>query len=235
MSLFGYIYVLFPLCPEVSRYMAYLVSCFCLVGSIFVGLSALYYTDLKKIIAASSIVHMSYAVIGIFSFNPEAVCASVVAMFAHGIISSGLFFSIGSLYNRYSERDLSFFSNLTGKMSDLGFNFFFLSFANAAFPATIGYLPEVMILVASTQYGLYMPVFLLIPLFINGAYNIWAITRLCFGPEKPHQVIEHVEPLSFGEMYIFYTCFILILALGFHPSFLMQNIDTTLTFIYAYE
>jgi len=224
MSGFGFIRVLLPLCPRASVYFSSSVFCICILGGIYVAFTACSQTDLKKIIAASSIVHMSYATLGVFNFDSLSLISAIIAMFAHGIISAGLFFSIGYIYHLYGERDLAYYSNLKLKLPYFTFAFFFLIFSNTAFPGTINFPAELGIFLAIFHNNPLLSFFLLIPLILNGAYNIWALTRFCFGPDKPSVVIKHVEELDMC-VYILYFLVAFSLLLGLFPNFLISGIE----------
>jgi NADH-quinone oxidoreductase subunit M len=114
---------------------------------VYCSLTTLRQNDLKKIIAYSSIVHMNFSVLGLFSFNYLAVQASIFSMLAHGLTSSALFFLVGMLYDRSKVRLIIYFGGLTQKMPIYSFFLVFFSFANIAFPGTIGFIGEFLILV----------------------------------------------------------------------------------------
>jgi len=125
---FGFIRILLPLCPRACMWFSFFVFSICIIGGSYAAFTAASQTDLKRIIAASSIVHMSYSTIGVFNMDLISVVSAIFAMFAHGLISAGLFFAIGCIYSRYGERDLSFYTSLFKKCLNCLLSFYFILF-----------------------------------------------------------------------------------------------------------
>eukprot|EP01088_Endostelium_zonatum_P020340 TRINITY_DN7455_c0_g1_i1.p1 TRINITY_DN7455_c0_g1~~TRINITY_DN7455_c0_g1_i1.p1 ORF type:complete len:160 (+),score=1.28 TRINITY_DN7455_c0_g1_i1:399-878(+) len=143
-------------------------SLFSIISSSFI---ILIQTDLKKIIAFSSVIHMNYIVLGIFSLDAKAIVASVIYMFSHAFVSSGLFYLVGLIYENTGTRDLLNFSS-TLKYSQNFFLFFFLfNLSNVSFPMTVSFIAELMLLNNLFYLNIFIILIILISVFISIIYT----------------------------------------------------------------
>jgi len=223
---FGIIRILLFLTPFSTFQFRPLVFLICSFGMIFTGFTALRQIDIKKIIAYSSVVHMSYATLGLFTHSSYGIFSAILAMISHGIISAGLFFAVGSLYNRFSHRDLHFFSALYFLFPELSFVFFIYLLANIAFPGTASFPLELGILFALFDSNFLMSLFVLLPIMLNGSYNIWLATRLCFGPIRDSIIIKEPGKLNHAEYIIHSSCIFLIFFLGLKANLFFKLVST---------
>jgi NADH:ubiquinone oxidoreductase subunit 4 (subunit M) len=138
--------------------------------------------DLKKLIAYSSISHMAYVIVGLFSMVEEGLVGAIFLMLAHGLVSAGLFAMVGILYDRYGTRLLRYYGGLAQSMPLFAIFFFFFLLANFAFPGTSNFLAELSILLAVAQVNWLALVLSIAGLFFTAASSVWLFNRLCFGP-----------------------------------------------------
>jgi len=218
MSIFGYLRILLPLCPRASLFLSSLVFCICILGGCYAAFTACSQTDVKKIIAYSSVVHMSYATVGVFNFDSLSIISAIVAMFAHGFISAGLFFCVGFIYAHYGERDLSYYSDIRSKLPYFSCAWMFLIFSNMSFPGTMNFPAEFGIFISLFSNNALIPIFLILPLVVTGSFTIWGGTRLCYGPDKSESIVEQVEELNDIHIIIVYSCISFILLFGCDPQ-----------------
>jgi NADH-quinone oxidoreductase subunit M len=143
---YGMIRILLILFPDATIFFKPLVYVLSLCGIIFISGVAILQTDLKKIIAYASIVHMSYILLGLFSLDASAVSASVFLMLSHGLVSAALFFLVGELYGRYKIRTIKYFRGLSLYMPTFSSLFFICILANVSFPGTSNFIGEFLIL-----------------------------------------------------------------------------------------
>lgn len=150
---YGVLRFLIPLFPIASFYFAPLIFLFSLLGVCYASLATLAQVDLKKIVAYSSVAHMSFVVLGLFGFNIQAVSGSIFLMLSHGLVSGGLFFLVGFMYERYKTRLLPYYGGLATLMPI--YSFFFLSFslANMALPGTSSFIGEFLIMVGLVSFN----------------------------------------------------------------------------------
>jgi NADH:ubiquinone oxidoreductase subunit 4 (subunit M) len=133
--------------PEVSSYFTPLVFLLSILGIIYGSCTTIRQIDLKKIIAYSSVAHMNFVTLGLFSTTIESISGSIFLMLSHGLVSSGLFICIGFLYDRYKTRIVFYYGGLATFMPFFSIFFFFLILANVSFPGTSSFVGEFLILI----------------------------------------------------------------------------------------
>jgi NADH-quinone oxidoreductase subunit M len=156
----------------------------CILGTIYGGFVALRQIDMKRQIAFSSISHMSFATLGIFTLSDAGIKGSIYLMLSHGLTSAALFYLVGILSDRYHTRSIMAFSGLLTSMPVFSFFLIIMSLANVGFPGTSGFLPEVIILVAviSTMPATLFPI--LLGMLLTTASSLIFLLRLLFGHTK---------------------------------------------------
>jgi proton-translocating NADH-quinone oxidoreductase chain M len=197
---------------------------------VFVLLSGIFYCsililrqfDVKKIIAYSSIIHMNFGLIGLFLNNVYGLTGFFYIMLSHSFISSGLFFCVGLLYDRYGTRNLKYFSGLSAGMPLYEMCFFIFLIANMGFPVFSGFIGEFLILFGCVQKNIILLIFLAVMTFFNVGFNIWLYTRLFGG--MPHRLAKF-DDLKFIELYISLVLVFFIFVFGIYPSLVTTIIE----------
>jgi NADH-quinone oxidoreductase subunit M len=169
---YGFLRFLVPLLKDGITYYFTFFSIFCILSILFSSLAAIVQTDMKKIVAYSSIAHMNYIMLGLMTYEINAVMGSILYLIAHGFISSGLFFLIGYLYDNYGSRDIQNFNSIQTFDPLFAFYFFIFNFANLAFPLTASYIAELLILSSLSSFSLLIIIFSVIPLFLILIYTL---------------------------------------------------------------
>lgn len=174
LKLGSYGFFRFLLCalPQASYYFAPLVFSLATLSIIFCSLTAIRSFDLKKIIAYSSIVHMNFAILGLFSNTLYGIHGALLLFIGHGLVSSALFFLIGVLYDTYGTRLLYYFSGLSQLAPMFSTFFLFFSLSNIAFPCTINFSAELLILVSIFFISPFMYIFLFVTNILGVIYSI---------------------------------------------------------------
>lgn len=144
---YGILRFLIPLYPNAIQYFYPLISLICIIAIIYISFTTLCQIDLKKIIAYSSIAHMSYLILGLCSFSKLALIGSLYLMLAHGFVSAGLFYIIGCLYSRYHTRIIFYYGGLVTTMPLFSSLILLFVLANISFPGTSNFIAECLILV----------------------------------------------------------------------------------------
>jgi NADH:ubiquinone oxidoreductase subunit 4 (subunit M) len=152
---YGMLRILIPFFPLMTEYLSSFIFMFALLGIIYSSVVTIRQIDLKKIIAYSSVVHMNFSLLGLFSLNFFAIVGSIFLMLSHGLVSGGLFFYIGSLYNRYKTRILTYYGGLVQVMPLFTICFFIISFANIGLPGTSSFVGEILTLVGIIYEGFF--------------------------------------------------------------------------------
>jgi NADH-quinone oxidoreductase subunit M len=161
--------VLFPIA---NNYYSPLVMTISFISIIFISIIILQQIDLKKIIAYSSIAHMNFAVLGLFSNNIYGIEGAIYTMLSHGLISSMLFFCIGILYDRYGERNILYYSNITQIMPLFSFFFFIAIAANMGIPGTSSFVGEFLLLLSLSYKSIFLLIIISFSLFLATVYCI---------------------------------------------------------------
>lgn len=223
LGVFGFLRYSLILFPQASIYFSPLVYTFCVAGIIYASLTAIKQTDLKKIVAYSSIAHMNLVVLGIFSGNVIGVEAAIFQSISHGFVSSALFFLIGILYNRYHSRLLFYYGGLVQVMP-LYTNFFlFFILSNIALPGTSSFVGEFLLLLGLFQENFFCSFFAGLSVILSGAYSLWLFNRIVFGNLKS-QFLNFYSDVSFREFFILFVLFIVSLYLGLLPYLFLNSI-----------
>ena len=181
LGLLAIIKFLIPIWPHASVFFTPMVYTLALISIIFISFNIFLQLDLKKIIAYSSIIHMNYALLGIFSKSVLGLHGAIYLMFTHGIISSGLFVVIGFLYSRFHTRLLSYYQGLCSAFPTLSSIFFILLLGNAAIPGTGGFVGEILIFFAIFDSNFIVALFSLFAPLSGAIVSIILFVRIFFG------------------------------------------------------
>jgi len=169
---YGFLRFLIPLFPYANDFFKPLVFVICLMGVIFGSFATIRQTDLKKIIAYSSVVHMNFAIIGLFTNSLEGIQGSIFLMLSHGIISAALFFCIGVLYDRYHTRILYYYGGLVQTMPLFSLFFLIFTLSNMGFPGTSGFVGEILILVGMFSFNAKVSMLLASSMVFSAVYSL---------------------------------------------------------------
>jgi proton-translocating NADH-quinone oxidoreductase chain M len=221
---YGMLRFLIFLFTDANYFFSPLVYTLCIFGIIYTSFTTIRQIDLKKIIAYSSVGHMSYVILGLFSNTIYGIIGSLILMIGHGLISSGLFFLIGIIYDRYKTRLLRYYGGLAQLMPIYSFFLLFLSFANLSFPGTINFIAEVLILLGAANTNIYITLLATFAIILTAIYSIWLLNRLIYGSINL-KYFYNFSDLSKKEFFIcFFFCF-LILIYGLFPNLLIYLIE----------
>lgn len=205
---YGYLRILFPLFPKATIYYSPFVMVLCALALVYTSLTTLRQIDIKRIVAYSSVAHMNMCLIGFFTFDLTGLTGSMLLLIGHGIVSGGLFFMIGILYNRWHTKIIKYYSGIVHFMPVFCALFFFFILGNISMPGTSNFIGEFLILVGITncnQYSLLL--WGSFSIFICSIYSIWLYNKIFFGiPNTNQRNIYDVSSLEF----------FLILPLVFH-------------------
>lgn len=214
---YGFLRFSLPMLPFANEYFTPLVYAICIVTIIYSSLTTIRQVDLKKIIAYSSISHMGFVVIGLFSGNIAGLVGSVILMLGHAFVSSALFLSVGMLYDRYHTRNISYYNGIFNYMPLYSAIFFFFTLCNISFPGTSNFIGEFMILLGVTLYEPTMGVTVALGIITGAAYAIWLCNRILFKTGYS-LAINIYSDLSRREFYMFLPFVIATIYLGLWPS-----------------
>nr|QVQ56647.1 NADH dehydrogenase subunit 4 [Erythrocystis saccata] len=220
---YGFLRFTLPLFPKGCLYFSPLIFLLSLIAIIYGSLTTLRQIDLKKVIAYSSISHMGFVTLGIFSLNITGIEGSIILMLSHGLISSAMFFCIGILYDRYATRILKYYGGLVQVMPIFVIFFMFFSFANISFPGTSSFIGEFLILLSISKISLFLTTCALIGVILSASYAIWLLNRISFGSFKISYSF-YFQDISRREFWILILLFFVVLWLGIYPSSFLELI-----------
>jgi len=224
---YGFIKILLSLFALGSLFFLPLLIIFCFLGLIYSSLLLLCQIDIKKIIAYSSVAHMNFAILGLFSYNLESFQGSFFLMISHGFSSGALFFLIGILYNRFSTRLIFYYSGLIQIMPLFNVIFFFFILVNFGFPGTANFIGEFLVFINFFYLqSFFLLILLFWVLFCSLIYNILLYIRLSFGMINVNffSYLNFLD-LSRRELVIFIPLICLSLFFGLFPSIIFQSIE----------
>lgn len=227
---YGVLRFLIPLFPTASFYFAPLVFLFSLIGVVYASLSTLAQVDLKKIVAYSSVAHMSFVVLGLFGFNIPAISGSIFLMLSHGLVSGGLFFLVGFIYERYKTRLLPYYGGLVTVMPLYAFFFLVFSLSNMALPGTSSFIGEFLIMLGLVSFNSVATVIGSFGMVFSAAYSLWLYNRLLTGSIKSI-FIKFYSDLSFKEFVIMFILLFFVILTGIYPS-LFLDIMSSYTYMF---
>ena len=226
---FGCFQFVLPATPFPTKYFLPLIEVLSCLGFFYCAIGALVQLDFKKIIAYSSVVHMHLVIFAIFSFNHKAFLGSFLLMLSHGFTSAGIFFALGSLYDRFGTRNILYLKGLVYTMPLFTSIFFLLILSNIGFPGTLNFISEILslagILLISKSCNL---IFLFLGLLINTFYNFYFYSRLAFGNftvalNNSSQLFSFNLDLNKNEFFVLCSLVLINVFLGFFPGLLTQT------------
>jgi NADH:ubiquinone oxidoreductase subunit 4 (subunit M) len=201
-----------------------------LIGVVYGSLTTLYQIDLKKIIAYSSVAHMNLTVVGVFSLNHYGLQGSVFMMLGHGIISSGLFFLVGVLYDRHHTRSVFYYGGLAQVMPLYGVMLLFFMLGNMSFPGTCNFIGELLILVGIFKAFPLVAVLSATGVVFSAAYSIFVFNRIVFTNVK-YQYISKYKDITRLEFMVLLPLVFFGIVLGILPEFVLDYTYLSVKFL----
>ena len=162
-----------PIAPDASHELAWLMITLSLVAVIYIGLVALVQTDMKKLVAYSSIAHMGFVTLGFFMFNETGMQGAVVQMVSHGFVAGAMFLCIGVLYDRLHTRQIADYGGVINRMPKFAALFLLFSMANAGLPATSGFVGEFLVILGAVQFDFWIGLLAATALIWGAGYSLW--------------------------------------------------------------
>jgi NADH-quinone oxidoreductase subunit M len=231
---YGFLRFSLPITPDASHEFAWLMIALSLIAVVYVGLVALVQTDMKKLVAYSSIAHMGFVTLGFFMFgktgHPQdqalAFQGAYLQMISHGFISGAMFLSIGVLYDRMHSRNIADYGGVVNTMPKFAALFLLFSMANAGLPATSGFIGEFMVILGAVKYNFWIGVLAASALILGAAYSLWMYKRVVFGPVA-NEHVEHLKDVNRREFWMLAVLAACVLGMGIYPAPFTQTIDAS--------
>ena len=215
-----------PIAPDASHELAWLMITLSLVAVIYIGLVALVQTDMKKLVAYSSIAHMGFVTLGFFMFNETGMQGAVVQMVSHGFVAGAMFLCIGVLYDRLHTRQIADYGGVINRMPKFAALFLLFSMANAGLPATSGFVGEFLVILGAVQFDFWIGLLAATALIWGAGYSLWMYKRVVFGPVANPNV-DKMEDVNRREFWLLMLMAALVLFMGIYPKFFTDLIQVS--------
>ena len=225
---YGFLRFSLPIAPDASHYLSGFIITLSLIAVIYIGLVALVQTDMKKLVAYSSIAHMGFVTLGFFMFNDMSMQGGIVQMISHGFISGAMFLCIGVLYDRMHSRLIVDYGGVVNTMPKFAALFVFFSMANCGLPATSGFVGEFMVILGAVKFNFWIGMLAATALILGAAYSLWMVKRVVFGAVGNKHVAELVD-LSVREFAMLAVLAIAVLVMGLYPEPFTAAMQTSVT------
>jgi proton-translocating NADH-quinone oxidoreductase chain M len=224
---YGFIRFSFPLFPEASLYFTPLVYSMAAMAVVYTSLTAIRQTDLKRIIAYTSVAHMNLVVIGLFSFNLIGFEGAMLQSLSHGFVASALFLVIGVIYDRHHTRMVKYYGGLVHVMPLFTIIFLIFTMANIALPGTSSFIGELLILTGAYKCNTSITFIGATGMVLGGGYSLWLFNRVVYGNLKI-QYLSNFCDIEKREFIIFLPLLIGTLVMGFYPEIFLDPMHMSL-------
>ncbi len=214
---YGFLRFSLPLFPLASEFFMPLIFTLSVVAVIYTSLVALAQEDMKKLIAYSSVAHMGFVTLGIFTFNQQGIEGAIFQMLSHGVVSAALFLCVGVVYDRMHSRQIASYGGLVHRMPLYAFVFMVFMLASVGLPGTSGFVGEILVLVGLFQVSILVTALAATGIVLGAAYMLWLYRRVIFGP-LTREELKTILDLDRREIAIFVPLVLVVLWMGIYPS-----------------
>ncbi len=211
---YGFLRFSLPLCPDASADFAPFVFILSIIAIIYASFVALAQTDIKKLVAYSSVAHMGFVTLGIFTMDAAGISGAITQMVSHGMISAALFLCVGVMYERTHTRKIAEFGALVYRMPRYAVIFMLFILASLGLPGTSGFVGEFLVLLGTYQVNIYAATMASLAMILGAAYALWLYQRIIFGPPTACTFTD----LNGRELISFSPLLVGVLLLGLYPA-----------------
>jgi NADH-quinone oxidoreductase subunit M len=214
---YGFLRFSLPIAPDASHHWAWLIITLSLIAVVYIGLVAMVQTDMKKLVAYSSIAHMGFCTLGFFIFNSLGMQGAIIQMISHGFVSAAMFLCIGVLYDRVHSRDIAAYGGVVNTMPWFATFAVLFAMANCGLPGTAGFVGEWMVILATTGFNFWVAALSATALIFGAAYTLWMVKRVYFGPVTKGSV-SRLQDINSREFFMLAVLAVAVLAMGLYPK-----------------
>jgi NADH-quinone oxidoreductase subunit M len=224
---YGFVRFSLPMFPLASHYFTPLMFSLSAIAVIYTSLVALAQTNMKKLIAYSSIAHMGFVTMGIFAVTSEAVQGAVIQMLSHGLVSGALFLCVGVVYDRMHTYEIARYGGLVERMPAYAFVFMAFTLASVGLPGTSGFVGEFLVLLGTFRVSTLEAFLAATAMFLGAAYMLYLYRRVIFGTIT-REDLRNILDLSPREKVFFAPLLIVVLWMGVYPSSFLNPLHVTI-------
>ena len=226
---YGFLRFSIPMLPSACLYFSPLVQTLSVIAIIYTSLTTCRQVDLKKIIAYSSVAHMNFVTLGLFSLNAMGIEGAVLLMLAHGLVSPALFCLVGFLYDRHKTRILRYYGGIARTRPLYSIFFLFFTMANISLPGTANFVGEFLVFTGAYQNNTFVALLSTSGMVLGAAYGLWLCNRLLFGLPKVYTAVD--SDCTRREFALMLPLTILVLILGFYPEVILTDIRGSVAYL----
>ncbi len=226
MGAYGFLRFSVPMLPIASDFFTPLIFALSIIAVIYTSLVALVQLDMKKLIAYSSVAHMGFVTLGIFSLNQQGVTGAIYQMLSHGIVSAALFLCVGVIYDRIHTREIARYGGLAERMPVYAVFFMVFMLASVGLPGTGGFIGEILVLVGLFQVSTWAATLAATGVVLGAAYMLWLYRRVIFG-KLSRSDLKSIMDMSYREVAVFTPLLVLTIWMGVYPMPFLEIIEVS--------
>ena len=214
---YGFVRFSLPIAPDAAHELSGLMIFLSLVAVVYVGFVALVQTDMKKLVAYSSIAHMGFVTLGFFIFSPIGVEGALAQMISHGFVSGAMFLCIGVMYDRTHTRNIADYGGVVNTMPRFAAFMMLFAMANCGLPATSGFVGEFLVILGAVQFDFFIGLIAATTMVLGAAYSLWMYKRVIFGAVA-NPAVAALQDLDAREFLALSLLAAAVLWMGIHPA-----------------
>ncbi|MFN9142389.1 MAG: NADH-quinone oxidoreductase subunit M, partial [Betaproteobacteria bacterium] len=214
---YGFLRFSLPITPDAAQELAWFIIALSLIAVVYIGFVALVQTDMKKLVAYSSIAHMGFVTLGFFIFNQIGVEGAIVQMVSHGFISGAMFLCIGVMYDRMHSRNIADYGGVVNTMPKFAAFMMLFAMANCGLPATSGFVGEFYVILGAVKYNFWIGAIAATTLILGAAYSLWMYKRVIFG-DIANERVRELTDIDGREALALALLAALVLGMGLYPK-----------------
>jgi NADH-quinone oxidoreductase subunit M len=226
MGAYGFLRFSVPMLPVATDFFTPMVFSLSIIAVIYTSLVALVQLDMKKLIAYSSVAHMGFVTLGIFTLNQQGVTGAIFQMLSHGIVSAALFLCVGVIYDRMHTREIARYGGLAERMPVYAFFFMVFMLASVGLPGTSGFVGEILILVGLFQVSTWAATLAATGVILGAAYMLWLYRRVIFG-KLTKDDLKSIMDMNRREVAVFTPLLVLTILMGVYPGPFLEIIEVS--------
>lgn len=214
---YGFLRFNLPITPDASHELSGFIVALSLIAVVYIGFIALIQSDMKKLVAYSSISHMGFVTLGFFMFSAMGIEGALVQMISHGFVSGAMFLCIGVLYDRMHSRQIADYGGVVNTMPKFAAFFMLFAMANAGLPATSGFVGEFMVILAAVKFNFWVAFAAATTLIVGAGYTLWMYKRVIFG-DIANEHVRELTDINGREFLILSVLALCVLGMGLYPQ-----------------
>lgn len=223
---YGFLRFSLPIAPDAALEYAWLMIALSLIAIIYIGLVALAQTDMKKLIAYSSVAHMGFVTLGFFIFDHWGIVGGVVQMVSHGFVSGAMFFCVGVVYDRMHTRKIADYGGVVNTMPNYAAFLMLFAMANAGLPGTSGFVGEFIVILSAVEYNFWVGLACATTLLTGAAYSLWMYKRVIFG-EIANDAVRALKDADCRELALLAVFAFFVLLMGVWPAPFIEVVEAS--------